>query len=122
MIKQYYLNYDCGMAKIKIEVDTNILTTEAAKEILDFYDIFCLRDSWAIRAVVKMCAMDVIKAGVLFGNNLPAIKKYIKENNELDLLDDKSGIKIIDFKPFQFEEVFLDIEDLDSEDIEDIEE
>lgn len=115
MIKQYYLNYDCGMAKIKIEVDTNILTTEAAKEILDFYGVFCLRDSWAIRAVVKMCAMDVIKAGVLFGNNLPAIKKYIKENNEIDLLGDKSGIKIINFKPFQFDEMRLELEDIEIE-------
>ncbi|UTC62572.1 hypothetical protein E4O05_01260 [Treponema sp. OMZ 787] len=113
MIKTYFFDYDYGMAKVTIAVDTDVLTKEPASAILDFYGWYCDSDTGAISEAVRMCAMDVIKAGVIFGNDLSKIKKFIKENNKLDLFGDKSGIKIIDFKPFQFDPDILELEDIE---------
>lgn len=114
MKKTYHFNYDYGMAEITIEVDTKILTKERAIAVLDFYGRYYDKETDCIGEVAEMCAMDVIKTGVLYDDDLPAIKEYIKENNELDLLGDKSGIKIINFKPFRFDEMRLDCQKVET--------
>ncbi|MGI5090859.1 hypothetical protein [Treponema sp. OMZ 805] len=110
MIKTYHFNYDYGVAEVTIVVDTNIFTQELAEAILGADDWYLIGVTDPIDTVIENCAMDVIKAGVQFGDNLPAIKEYIQENNELKFLGDKSGIKVIDFKPFQFDDTRLELE------------
>ena len=114
MKKIYHFNYDYDVAEVTIAVDTDILTEESARAILDFYDWYYDKDTDRIGEVVKMYAMEVIRAGVRYGNDLTAIKEYVKENNELDLLGDKSGIKVIAFEPFQFDEVRLELEEIET--------
>ena len=110
MIKTYHFNYEYGEAEVTMTVDTNIFTQELAEAILGAYDWYLIGVTDPIDTVIENCAMDVIKAGVQFGDNLPAIKEYIQENNELKFLGDKSGIKVIDFKPFQFDDTRLELE------------
>ena len=114
MKKIYHFNYDYGVAEVTIAVDTDILTEEPACAILDFYGWYYDKETNRIGEVVKMCAMEVIRAGVRCGNDLIAIKEYVKENSELDLLGDKSGIKVIAFEPFQFDEVRLELEEIET--------
>ena len=112
MKKIYHFNYDYDVAEVTIAVDTNILTETFACAILDFYGRYYDEKTDCIGEVIKMCAMEVIMAGVQYGNDLSAIKEYVKESNGLDLLGAKSGIQVIDFKPFQFDEKCLELEEI----------
>ncbi len=114
MKKIYHFNYDYGVAEITIVVNTDILTEEPARAILDFYGWHYNKETDCIGEVIKKCAMDIITAGVRYGNDLTAIKKHLKENNELALLGDKSGITAIAFEPFQFDEMRLELEKIET--------
>ena len=101
MTRRYFYEYDS--AKVTLEVDSNILTDSVCKDILDFYGEPFDENTNLTTRVLEMCVLATLQAGVTFGNHVPLIKDFVKSHYELDLLGSKSGIKIIEFIPFNFE-------------------
>lgn len=107
-IKTFNFNYDCYEAGAVFEVDTDVFTSEHAKETLDFFDWYYNGNSDPITEVLKKYAMEAIRVATKYSFNSKGVISDFDNKEGFARVDGSLGITLLSVTGYEFDEDKLD--------------
>ena len=110
MIKQYNYDYSTGDAQVIFLVDTEKLTEENAKLMLEFFTWDYNDLVSPIGELLKKYAITAIKVASAENYNEKGVKDWFEESEGFLALDGSQGIELTYVSKYTFEEDWLSLE------------
>ncbi len=109
MIKQYNYDYNSGEAEVTFKVDTDVLTEENAKLMLEFFTWEYDKEANPVDELLKKYAIAAIEVATAENYNENGVKDWFEESEGYLPLDGSQGIELTYVSEYNFEEDWLSI-------------
>jgi hypothetical protein len=109
-IKTFKFDYDYAEAGAVFKVDTNVFTSDLAKENLQFFTWDYDEDGDPVTEILKKYAMEAIRVATNNSFNIKGVVSDFNNKEGFVKLDGTVGLTLVSVRGYEFDDAKLDFE------------